>query len=231
MRSYLRPLATAILFACSDLSLAHPVMAEADPAADGNGPIPNINALSAQYLPAYSRIVDGLSWAGHVDSEIFSNYSGGVRRGSEPNLVGQFGLEYDTRKAGLWRGGKLTFSVMGIYSGGVQPDYSGDLQTASNIWAPSALRIYDAAYRQRFTHWLNARIGITDINILLRCHRQCPATGQFLLRDQSHPDRQCPGHRHLPLLRPGGHDRRSRRRMERQGGGFPRRPATSRIRL
>ena len=164
MRSSLRPLATAILFAFSDLSLAHPVMAEANPAADGNGAIPNINALSAQYLPAYSRIVDGLSWAGHVDSEIFSNYSGGVRRGSEPNIVGQFGLEYDTRKAELWRGGKFTFSVMGIYSGGVQPDYSGDIQTASNIWAPSALRIYDAAYRQRFTYWLNARIGITDIN-------------------------------------------------------------------
>lgn len=164
MRSSLRLLATAVLFVCSDLSLAGPVMADADPATLGNGPIPNINALPAKYLPAFSRIADGLSWAGHVDSEIFSNYSGGVRRGSEANIVGQFGLEYDTRKAELWRGGKFTFSVMGIYSGGVQPGYSGDIQTASNIWAPSALRIYDAAYRQKIAPWLNARIGITDIN-------------------------------------------------------------------
>ncbi|MHB1202288.1 MAG: carbohydrate porin [Acidithiobacillus sp.] len=146
------------------MAIATPALAEDHPATSGNGPIPNTNALSSKYLPAYSHFSDGLSWAGHLDSELFSNYSGGIRRGSEANMVGQLGLDYDTRKAGLWEGGQLTFSIMGIYSGGIQPDYSGDIQTASNIWAPPAVRIYDAAYRQKFTHWLNARIGITDIN-------------------------------------------------------------------
>ena len=146
------------------MAIATPALAEDNPAISGNGPIPNINALAPKYLPAYSHFIDGLSWAGHLDSELFSNYSGGIRRGSEANMVGQLGLDYDTRKAGLWEGGQLTFSVMGIYSGGIQPDYSGDIQTASNIWAPSALRIYDAAYRQKLTDGLNARIGIMDIN-------------------------------------------------------------------
>lgn len=126
--------------------------------------VPNIPGLSAKYLPAYTHIGNGLSWAGHLDSEIFSNFSGGIKPGSEGNIVGQIGAEYDTEKAGLWKGGKFTLSLMGIYSSGVQQNYSGDIQTASNIWAPNAVRFYDAAYRQRWTDWLNTRVGYMDVN-------------------------------------------------------------------
>ncbi|MFA7496413.1 MAG: carbohydrate porin [Acidithiobacillus sp.] len=136
----------------------------ADTPIAADGAIPNIPGLPAKYLPAYTHIGDGLSWAGHLDSEIFSNFSGGIKTGSEGNIVGQVGAEYDTAKAGLWPGGKFTLSLMGIYSSGIQQNYSGDIQTASNIWAPNAVRFYDAAYRQRWTDWLSSRVGYMDVN-------------------------------------------------------------------
>ncbi len=150
---------------CAASFLGCPAIAYAD-AADSNpeSSIPNTPGLSAKYLPAYTRIGNGLSWAGHLDSEIFSNFSGGIKQGSEGNIVGQIGAEYDTDKAGLWKGGKFTLSLMGIYSSGIQQNYSGDIQTASNIWAPNAVRFYDAAYRQRWNDWLNTRVGYMDVN-------------------------------------------------------------------
>jgi Carbohydrate-selective porin len=150
---------------CAASFLGCPVIGYAD-AADSNpeSSIPNTPGLSAKYLPAYTHIGNGLSWAGHLDSEIFSNFSGGIKQGSEGNIVGQIGAEYDTDKAGLWKGGKFTLSLMGIYSSGIQQNYSGDIQTASNIWAPNAVRFYDAAYRQRWNDWLNTRVGYMDVN-------------------------------------------------------------------
>lgn len=133
-------------------------------AAQGNGPVSNVPGLSPKYLPAYHHLTDGISWAGHADSELFSNLAGGIRRGGVAHIAGQFGAEYDTEKADLWKGGKFSLSLMGIYSSGVQQNYSGDIQTASNIWAPDAVRFYDAAFRQRWTDWLNTRVGYMDVN-------------------------------------------------------------------
>ena len=140
------------------------IWAAADPAAGGNGPVPNVPGLSPKYLLAYHHLTDGISWAGHADSELFSNLAGGIRRGSVGHIAGQFGAEYDTEKAGLWRGGKFSLSLMGIYSSGVQQNHSGDIQTVSNIWAPDAVRFYDAAFRQRWTDWFNTRVGYMDVN-------------------------------------------------------------------
>lgn len=151
-------LCAASVGACPALSWA-----DASPP-NPEGSIPNIPGLSAKYLPSYTHIGNGLSWAGHLDSEIFANFAGGMQQASEGNLVGQIGAEYDTKKAGLWQGGKFTLSLMGIYSSGIQQNYSGDIQTASNIWAPNAIRFYDAAYRQRWTDWLNTRVGYMDVN-------------------------------------------------------------------
>ncbi len=157
--------ATAVLIICAGtFGPFSGIWAAENPATRGNGPIPDTTGLSPKYLPAYRHLIDGISWAGHADSELFSNLSGGIRRGSEGNLAGQIGGEYDTEQAGLWKGGKFSLSLMGIYSSKVQQNYSGDIQTASNIWAPDAIRFYDAAFRQRWTDWLNTRVGYMDVN-------------------------------------------------------------------
>ncbi|MHB0873445.1 MAG: carbohydrate porin, partial [Acidithiobacillus ferrooxidans] len=109
-------LATAVLILCAGtFGPFSGVWAAEDPAAWRNGPVPDATGLSPKYLPAYRHLTDGISWAGHADSELFSNLTGGIRRGSEGNLAGQIGGEYDTEKAGLWKGGKFSLSLMGIY--------------------------------------------------------------------------------------------------------------------
>jgi len=158
------PTAVVLVICAGTLGPFSDIWAAEDPAAGGNGPVPNVPGLSPKYLPAYHHLTDGISWAGHADSELFSNLAGGIRRGSVGHIASQFGAEYDTEKAGLWRGGKFSLSLMGIYSSGVQQNYSGDIQTVSNIWAPDAVRFYDAAFRQRWTDWLNTRVGYMDVN-------------------------------------------------------------------
>ena len=158
------PAAAVLVICAGTLGPFSAIWAAADPAAGGNGPVPNVPGLSPKYLLAYHHLTDGISWAGHADSELFSNLAGGIRRGSVGHIAGQFGAEYDTEKAGLWRGGKFSLSLMGIYSSGVQQNHSGDIQTVSNIWAPDAVRFYDAAFRQRWTDWFNTRVGYMDVN-------------------------------------------------------------------
>ncbi|MEY2334781.1 carbohydrate porin [Acidithiobacillus ferrianus] len=156
--------ATALLFCASILGAFSDTCAAVDFASPDDESAPPISGISPKYLPAYSPPADGVSWAGHVDSELFTNLSGGIQRGSTGHIVGQFGVSYDTQKAGFWKGGKFTLSLMGIYNSAAQQDYSGDIQTASNIWAPDALRFYDAAFRQHWTNWLSTRVGYMDVN-------------------------------------------------------------------
>ncbi|QQD73490.1 carbohydrate porin [Acidithiobacillus ferrivorans] len=159
-----RPTTVLLFFCASVLGSVSDTWAADGPASSGNGPILNISGISPKYLPTYNYIADGLSWAGHLDSEVFTNLSGGIKQGNEGNIVGQIGAEYDTGKAGLWKGGKFTLSLIGIYNSAIQQNYSGDIQTASNIWAPDAVRFYDAAFRQHWTDWLNTRVGYMDVN-------------------------------------------------------------------
>ncbi|MHB1279923.1 MAG: carbohydrate porin [Acidithiobacillus sp.] len=158
------PTTVVLLFCASVLGSVSSAWATDSPAPSGNGSIPDISGISPKYLPVYSYITNGLSWAGHLDSEVFTNFAGGTKQGSEGNIVGQIGVEYDSEKAGLWKGGKFTLSLIGIYNSAIQQNYSGDIQTTSNIWAPDAVRFYDAAFRQRWTDWLNTRIGYMDVN-------------------------------------------------------------------
>ena len=112
------------------------------PAAES--PIPNQNGLAPRYLTEFQHIGQGFSWSAHIDTELFANLAGGIRQGTANTTAGQLGLQWDSGKAGAWRGGLFTTSVFGIYSSAEDTAYSGDLQTASNIYAPSAVRLYEA---------------------------------------------------------------------------------------
>lgn len=133
------------------------------PAAES--PIPNQNGLAPRYLTEFQHIGQGFSWSAHIDTELFANLAGGIRQGTANTTAGQLGLQWDSGKAGAWRGGLFTTSVFGIYSSAEDTAYSGDLQTASNIYAPSAVRLYEANYRQQWTDWLATRVGYTDFNL------------------------------------------------------------------
>lgn len=62
--------------------------------------------------------------------------------------------------------GRLHISFLGVRSGLPSANYIGDFQTASNIEAPDATRIYSAWYRQTWAHANSIQAGLIDLNTL-----------------------------------------------------------------
>ncbi len=118
MSRLFRPTAAVLVICAGTFGPFSDIWAAEDPAAGGSGPVPYVPGLSPKYLPAYHHLTDGISWAGHADSELFSNLAGGIRRGREGNIAGQFGVEYNTEKAGLWRGANLAFPSWAFIAAG-----------------------------------------------------------------------------------------------------------------
>ncbi len=123
------------------------------------------SGVAPRYLTNYTHLVDGVSWAGHLDTELFSNFSGGIKRGASNDTAGQLGLQWDSEKSGIWKGGQFNLSTFATYSSAEQTDFSGDQQVASNIYAATGIRLYEANYRQQWTLWLATRVGFTDFNL------------------------------------------------------------------
>jgi len=72
-------------------------------------------------------------------------------------------LTIDTEKSGLWSGG--TLFIYGLGNTGASPSaYTGDLQTYSNIDAPSNWLIYEAWYEQQFGRVASLLVGLHDLN-------------------------------------------------------------------
>lgn len=136
----------------------------ATPADRGQGPVEQVPGIASKLLPGYNRLNDGWSWAGHLDAESYSNLAGGAAQGSTANLLGQLGGRLDTGRAGLWPGGQFTLSGIGILAGADPEGYSAALQTPSNIYAPSELRLYELSFRQQLGAGVQLRLGYDDIN-------------------------------------------------------------------
>jgi len=135
-----------------------------NPAEQGHGPVERVPGIASKFLPGYQRLGDGWSWAGHLDTETYSNLAGGQARGSTANLAGQLGGRLDTGRAGLWSGGEFTLTALGIIAGADPEGYSAALQAPSNIYAPSRLRLYELSFRQKLGAGVQMRLGYTDIN-------------------------------------------------------------------
>ncbi len=136
----------------------------ATPADRGQGPVEQVPGIASKLLPGHNRLNDGWSWAGHLDAESYSNLAGGAAQGSTANLLGQLGGRLDTGRAGLWPGGQFTLSGIGILAGADPEGYSAALQTPSNIYAPSELRLYELSFRQQLGAGVQLRLGYDDIN-------------------------------------------------------------------
>jgi len=108
-------------------------------------------------------------WGLHIDSDLVSTLAGGLQRGTVTNNVVHAAVAMDTGPLGAWKGGRIAASAVRIASGEASANNIGDLQVADNLDAPSASRIYQVWYRQRFRasrHGprVSMRGGIIDLN-------------------------------------------------------------------
>lgn len=110
-------------------------------------------------LPSPRR---GLSFDLYWDADAYANLDGGYRRGYATDSVLSAGVGLDTGALGAWRGGKFRLGLQAITS--THPStYAGDLQTLSNLDAPTRRQIATLWYSQQLGTSL-LRAGIIDMN-------------------------------------------------------------------
>ncbi len=106
-----------------------------------------------------------VQWKLHLDTETVSVLHGGLRRGTLSDTVAMASVAVNTGRLGLWRGGRVAASFVGISSGQPSLHDVGDIQVMSNIAAPSAARMYELWVRQRLGGpGTELRAGVIDLN-------------------------------------------------------------------
>lgn len=123
--------------------------------------------MATSAKPAYELPIapgPGISWAGHLDTEWLGNLGGGRASGTASDTVGHVGFSVDSEFFRLPAGGRLTVSVLGVAARGRQSEGYGELQTLSNDWAPSMVRLYDFNWRQHFGADKTLRAGMMNVS-------------------------------------------------------------------
>ena len=104
-----------------------------------------------------------ITWEGGVTLEAAGVLHGGEEQGPARRALLALGGSADSAALGLGNGGQLHFSGVVIRDRGpVNP--AGDLQGASNIAAPDAVRLYELWYDQNLGHGIAAQVGLLDLN-------------------------------------------------------------------
>lgn len=127
--------------------------------------------LAAQAATAADHLA--LQWHAGVDSEFVDDLSGGLHRGSTRDTLLQAGMS--VRHGPL--GGLFHVSVERIISGRPSQRLIGDIQTASNIDAGDATRVYELWYARHLGPALRLRAGLVDLN---QAFLVTPDAGLFL---------------------------------------------------
>ena len=153
------------LLAASTLLLTTPVLAdEAKPSFPYDDPAPRAATLP----PATSGEESGLF--AHLDSEVVSNLSGGLKTGSGLNAVATVGYGLDGADIGL-PGSQFALSAMGIRRAQVREKYVGSISNPSNIEGNFDQGVLDNLWWQQT--WLseehlslNTRLGMYALDEL-----------------------------------------------------------------
>lgn len=108
----------------------------------------------------------GITSEAVLTTDFLYNTRGGVEE--DGAVLGNFDLtfEVDTAKTGWWENGTFFFYFLGDFNfGGPMTEITGDLQTASNIEADEAFKLYEAWYEHHFADdRLSLLVGLHDFN-------------------------------------------------------------------
>lgn len=109
----------------------------------------------------------GITFFGGYIRETFSKVRGGVDNEFHMKYMGlmEVGLEFDTEKMGLWKGGTALVSMQNLHGTGLTDRYIQDLQAISNIDAPRMVQTGEYWYQQNlFDDKFSVKIGKQDAN-------------------------------------------------------------------
>lgn len=117
-------------------------------------------APAAAASPADAPPAPALTWWTSLDSEIVDNLHGGVAPGSVGDALARLGFALDGGSIGLPQGSQIKATFQRTQSGQPSPSRIGDLQSVSNIEAPSRSRVYELWYSQSLGQAWEVRAGL-----------------------------------------------------------------------
>lgn len=112
---------------------------------------------------AYSQdsvLTFGASYTG----DLVSNISGGIKTGSTYLGFATINANFNSEKAGWWRGGEAAIKLANTHGGEPSATLIGDFQGVSNIEAGNLTWLYEFWYRQRIGNF-SVTAGLQDLNV------------------------------------------------------------------
>jgi len=103
------------------------------------------------------------SFSASYRAEIVTNYSGGIKPGT--NYLGLVNLKmgFDTQKAKLWKNGSLFINATNTHGGQPSANLVGDFMGISNIEAGNLTFLFELWYKQSIEN-VNVIVGLQDLN-------------------------------------------------------------------
>lgn len=95
--------------------------------------------------------------------DFVSNIRGGLTTGSRYLGMASLSLLFDTRQAGLWRGGELFINAANTHGSQPAAELTGDRQVISNIEAGNLTYLHEFWYKQRAGNF-ELTAGLQDLN-------------------------------------------------------------------
>jgi porin len=97
-------------------------------------------------------------------SDVFGNFTGGVRRGAIYNGVAQLSLSVDTNKAFGLNGGQFFVDALQIQGYGISGQNLDVLQTANGFEADPGTRLWELWYQQSFGDKFDVKVGQQSVD-------------------------------------------------------------------
>jgi porin len=93
------------------------------------------------------------------NSEVFGNFTGGIRQGFEYNGLTTATAQFDPHALFGWNGGSFNVSALQTHGGNLSASDLDVLNVASGIEAEPATRLWELWYQQKFGDALDVKVG------------------------------------------------------------------------
>lgn len=95
--------------------------------------------------------------------DVVSNFGGGIKKGTTYLGLANLKAGFDTKQAGLWKGGTAFINVGNTHGGEPSATLVGDFQGVSNIEAGNLTFLYELWYKQQIGK-VALKAGLQDLN-------------------------------------------------------------------
>lgn len=119
--------------------------------------------INQSFIIAQEHKENAFSYELNYVGDVLLNMNGGIQTGRTYLGMANLLINFDTQKAGFWKGGELFINGANTHGGEPTATLIGDFQTVSNIEAGNITYLHELWYKQNFGQ-LSFIIGLQDLN-------------------------------------------------------------------